>query len=546
MDDSNKTLDNELIDTSEIADVVEDTSINDAIQNTMNGLDSLNELLNNSTVNNSVKPDVVENKEQGYLSNSNDVINPDVIIDSSNLNKNEINGTSENISAFQNNNNTSENIDVFQNNNNTSENIDVFQNNNTNNEIKDNLNNININNNSVNSTIENNVDSKNNITQATVEQKNNDTVAPVTPEIKENIVNNSVNNTDAMDESKLLEAFIGKNSEKILTQKFSLPAFFLNSFYMLYRKMFLSSIGVFLIYMIIPTGLVYLLYPSVLSGINTASYGAYGTGVSGVSAVASKGIYVLLIYILSYIILGVIFGVFFNKMYIKFASKKVAKISVEESERNQKELEIICSLKGGTSMEKVILGIYVQITIILAISLTVTIISIASKTISMYNGLKNADSTLKNSTQSSKFNGIISKNVSLNIKDEYNIDVPSVFKSTSNEDYELEYEYLGDNYFGGCKFNFYSMLGYSKDDELIKQMIEYYEKYGSSIKESKINDKIGKTNWSWFSSEVVSEMGYYATTKGKNVYVFEYRIYNDAPSDCRSYINKTLSSIESK
>ena len=301
--------------------------------------------------------------------------------------------------------------------------------------------------------------------------------------------------------------------------------------------------GVFLIYLIVPTGLVYLLYPSVLSS-TVSSYGVYGTGVS--TEVVSKNIYVLLIYILSYIILGVIFGLLFNKMYIKFASKKVAKISAEESERNQKELEIICSLKGGTSMEKVILGIYVQITMVLVISLIVIIISIASKTISMYNGLKNADSTSKNSTQSSKYDGIVSKNVSLNIRDEYNVDVPSVFESISNEDYELEYEYSGDSYFSGCKFDFYSILGYSKADELINQMIEYYKEHGGSIKESKINDKIGKTNWSWFSSEVISESGYYATTKGKNVYVFEYRIDDGAPSDCRNNINKTLSSIKSK
>ena len=115
MDDSNKNLDNELIDTSEIGGVVEDISINDAIQNTMNGLDSLNELLNNSPVNNSARPDIIENKEQSYLSNSNNAINSDIIIDGNNLNTNETNKISENISASQNSN--------------------------ANNEIKDNLNN---------------------------------------------------------------------------------------------------------------------------------------------------------------------------------------------------------------------------------------------------------------------------------------------------------------------------------------------------------------------------------------------------------------------
>ena len=505
MDDSNKNLDNELIDTSEIGGTAEDISINDAIQNTMNGLDSLNELLNNSPVNNSARPDIIENKEQSYLSNSNNVINSDIIIDDNNLNKNETN--------------------------NTSENIDAFQNSNANNEIKDDLNN------------KLTIDNKNNITQETVEQKNNNTMVPVTPENKENMVNNPAdNNADAIDESKLLEAFIGKNSEKILTQKFSLPAFFLNSLYLLYRKMFLSSMGVFLIYSIVPNVLVYLLFPSFLTSTmsTTTMYGSTGATTN-----LKTGIYVLLIYFLTYVILGVILGLLFNKMYIKFASKKVAKISAKESERNQKELEIICSLKGGTSMEKVILGIYVQITMVLVISLIATVILISFRTISMYKNLEN-NITSKNGTQSSEFNGLISKNVSLNIMDEYNINVPSVFESISNRDYELEYEYSGDSYFSSCSFDFYSMLGYSKADELINQMIEYYKEQGGSIKESKINDKIGKTNWSWFSSEVISESGYYATTKGKNVYVFEYKIDEDAPSDCRNYINKTLSSIERK
>ena len=52
-------------------------------------------------------------------------------------------------------------------------------------------------------------------------------------------------------DDELLKEFIGKNYEKITTRRFNIAAFFFNSLYMFYRKMFGYGILTYLIFLVL-------------------------------------------------------------------------------------------------------------------------------------------------------------------------------------------------------------------------------------------------------------------------------------------------------
>lgn len=577
----NETLDSDMIDisTSEKNNVESDSSINDAIQNTISGLNSLNEILNNSSINNNSQ-ELSINEESNQIFNNNSInIKPDTVFHN-NLNIN--NSLSDNINDALNskivnqdnvslNNKTPNNIEQLKNMSEYDHKItndvrDLSDSNNTSSEIinktildsqnvnksknlasdsNSNISQFNINTalstgNIVAPTSNNQMDSNSNY----VNLKDNtiDSTATSISDIKNSSTNDNIptmkENDDFIDDDRLLEAFIGKNNEKILTKKFNFAAFFLNSIYMLYRKMFASSLIVFLIYLIIPTSLALFLLRTSLNSLSLLN-----SSTSYASNLLSLYFKIFLSYVGSCIVINIVLGFLFNKMYKKFSNKKISKIKLENSDKNQKELEIICSLKGGTSVEKVILGMYVQATIPFIIILVLSLAFSFSKSNFLINKTKSQIN--KNSYSSQKYNGWLLNNVFIDINKEYSIEVPSVFKRTSNDDYELVYEYEDTNSFNSCKFNFSSVNNYESADELIKQMAEYYKEQGdSSVKTGKI--KINNDNWTWLSKGERYTYYYYGTTKNKKVYLFRYEIWNNTPSECEEYIKKALNSIKRK
>lgn len=133
-------------------------------------------------------------------------------------------------------------------------------------------------------------------------------------------INNNVNNSISLDE-KLLLAYIGNNSQKIMAQKFSIPALLLNWLYIGYRKFY----KLLLIYLIPMSILSFILDEKVLQ--------------------------------LIYIPFAILAGVKFNKWYLNDAKKQINKIKMSNSQASESELINICSSKGGTSIVPVILAI---------------------------------------------------------------------------------------------------------------------------------------------------------------------------------------------
>lgn len=135
---------------------------------------------------------------------------------------------------------------------------------------------------------------------------------------------NSVSSTSQAEDEILLKAYIGNNYEKITTRPFNFAGFFLGTFYLFYRKMFLYGLLLFLINFIL------------MSLINN--------------------IFVSLIFC-------IIIGLLINKLYLKFAKKNIAKIKLQNTQANQNSLIELCTTKGRTSFGNVFLGLLGEIVI---------------------------------------------------------------------------------------------------------------------------------------------------------------------------------------
>lgn len=140
-------------------------------------------------------------------------------------------------------------------------------------------------------------------------------------------------------DDELLQAFIGKNYEKITKRPFNFAAFFFTSFYLFYRKMFGYGILVFLLNV----------------AITTAFNKFYFT-----------------------LILNIIVGFLVNKIYLSTAKKRVAVIKVSNPKKDGEELKKICANKGGTSVGKIILGIITEIFLSIAILFIMSLIGLGS------------------------------------------------------------------------------------------------------------------------------------------------------------------------
>ena len=193
-----------------------------------------------------------------------------------------------------------------------------------------------------------------------ISNTNNDNIETLS--LNEPINNNIINsNNNQTDEEELLKAFIGKNYDKITTRPFNIAGFFFTTFYLFYRKMFLYGIILFFINFII-------------------------------SIIIKNFIIILL--------LGIIVGFLINKLYLNYAKKKIEKIKLKNSEKNIEELKIICSTKGGTSIGKIFLGLFVEI-IITFVTLIILIIMNINSFFGEFLKLDNWNNIIKDITDNS-------------------------------------------------------------------------------------------------------------------------------------------------
>jgi len=311
-------------------------------------------------------------------------------------------------------------------------------------------------------------------------------------------------NTTGEDE-ELLKAFIGKNYEKITTRPFNFAGFFFTSLYMFYRKMFLYGFLVFILNLII----INLIDISIIS-----------------------------------LAINVLIGVFVNKIYLKHAKSKINKIKTSNAQKSFNEIKEICSSKGGTSVGKLFLGLFLEI--LTGLVVVVVMISIGMlKLVDLIGDLLPGVIQSGNLVEENKtFDGVLSSDTSIKISDEFTIIIPNNFEEgMMNDENSYDYEYSSDSGgFNTCSFSLKAINGYSTAENLITQMATYYTN-NNRIETASINN----IEWSWFSYPgSFGTSYYYATTKNNKVFLFQYEIEDDAPSDCESYKDQVITSINSK
>lgn len=125
-------------------------------------------------------------------------------------------------------------------------------------------------------------------------------------------IEKNITNTNQI-EDYLIDAYIGKNQEKLKEENFSINTFFLGIYYILYRKMWLLAV-LYIVVIIISS----IFLPTFYNAINFA--------------------------------VGIIISFKFKKMYIKQVREKVEIIKKENSFKSNEELIEICRKKGGTSI----------------------------------------------------------------------------------------------------------------------------------------------------------------------------------------------------
>lgn len=132
-------------------------------------------------------------------------------------------------------------------------------------------------------------------------------------------------------EEALLRAYVGKNYDKLLSEKFNFYAWFLNLFYFAYRKVWLCFFGLFFIF-----------------------------GVCNVFLLEFSNIIVGII-----VIVG---ASYFNKYYIDKARKDVEYILIKNDGQSMDELLKIAAKKGGVSGFNVVLAFISMFILALIIS----------------------------------------------------------------------------------------------------------------------------------------------------------------------------------
>lgn len=320
-------------------------------------------------------------------------------------------------------------------------------------------------NNNVNNIITTPEQPMNNV-NSTSEINNNNVQPQMQPNqnINNNIPPQQIFNSNSVSDEELLRAFIGNNYEKITTRPFNFVGFFFTTFYMFYRKMFGYGLLVFLLNLV------------ALNFINN--------------------------FIIT-IVFNVAVGLLVNKIYLSYANKKIAKIKIENSDKDINKLKNICSSKGGTSVGKIFLGFLTEIGIAFVVLFVMMIIGIGGAFGQLFN-LDNWNITVNDgsntSDSSSSTSGTLVENVSVGGYSCFNSKCNVTINDSNNNrsDYVLSinnsdlFNTLGD-YKDYIKLNiYYTQIGNEKTIVDYKIYLKSNNEEISSVKtENELRDKIG-------------------------------------------------------
>lgn len=495
-----------IIDSSNI-DNLNDTNNYDSIYNSITniGVSNLNYNVDSNIETNSSNNYTNDNVEK-YTASNNNISNmlpsDNINIEEKNVNDSSNNSNLDNVNDYNNTYTPITNIDVSSLEDNNISNIEIDNSNNYTDTIESHIetnSNINtdISSNEVNTVKENTIiDSSNsdNSDDEIIDNKIN--IAQIVEQTEDE------NKTYEMfDNDELLVHFIGKNNDKIINRPFNFSAFFFTSFYLFYRKLYLYGILLFILNLL------------ALFFLNS---------------------------IMVTLVFGLLCGFLFNIVYLKTSKRKISNIKSKNSNKDIEQIEKICMSKGGTSIGNIFIGFITEITVVI---LSIVIMSITGLIPSIDNLISYISNRANILIKNNDYNGIITYDTSIKIKDKFYISIPSNFENNSNT-YEYNFNYKSnDGTFDNCNVSLSVPDGYSSSDKLIENMAKYYTGNSDVVKEITTNGLV----WHWFSYDgTFGKTFYYATTLDKKVYLFEYTIEEDSPSDCDIYRLQILNSIIKK
>ena len=169
------------------------------------------------------------------------------------------------------------------------------------------------------------------------------------------LYNNQTIQNNIINDDELIDAYIGPNATKLKNGTFSANTFFFGIFYILYRKMWIMGILLFVVNQIVEFCL-----PSFSFVISLT--------------------------------LNIIISIEFKKIYLKHVIDEVNKIKQENPNISQDQLLQICKKKGGISILSIlILGLLYVILVIFSLMIYDPVNEIEDETKTYY--IKNIDSS---------------------------------------------------------------------------------------------------------------------------------------------------------
>lgn len=287
----------------------------------------------------------------------------------------------------------------------------------------------------------------------------------------------------------LINAYIGKNADKLKNGTFSVNTFFFGSLYVLYRKMWLLGIGWLAVNLIV---------------------GAFLEPISNIVS----------------IVLSVVLGLKFKTLYLKHVTEEVNKIKIENNNASREQLMMICANKGGTSVLGVILPI---ITIFVLSFFAVLTDHDIDEDIDIKDDSDNTKTSLKEE-------GTL---MDLSYK------IPNVFDDRL-ESYSSASYTQKSNDSDKCKY-ITKILSSRLETDAKSYLERNVYKDNTELYDNIVIKNINGNNWYYTETNENNIINYYyATINGMFLYSVNYRIISDTNGTCKKAYSEIINSLEFK
>ena len=326
-------------------------------------------------------------------------------------------------------------------------------------------------------------------------------------------------------EQKILNTYIGHNYQKITARSYNFAAFFLQGFYLLYRRMFLAGITLILAEFAIYG------FVGMFSNYQTASW----------------------VYTAIYIVVGIILCFTFNKFYTFHARRKINLIRRRNPTLDDTGILSVCSENHSTSYFMTFGGIILTFTIMIIVNIICLTAGIPSpfatntptNSVDPTTTTNNAEQPNDPSSNSTidNYTGSIEYNTAINIADEFSLQIPDEFIDNSSV-YRFQFDYsLDQTDANQCEFALGVVQDFTSAQKLIDQIANFNTNTPATVQTSVIDNQ----QWYWISEDnsLFGVKYTYATDKNNNIYLMTYQEpNNDQAPECAKFHQAIISSLK--